>query len=413
MEQQVFSLMILSFNMFKVGKGRGSLVNLHFKEVFCEEELIGIFKQLIQTASENPGDFEENIALRIQSILKEEGIASELKYVDHHRANLYVVLEGEKEGKTLLYNGHLDTVPAGYNWDYEPFSAYEDDKGYIYGRGASDMKSGVAAMLYAVICLKRMGYPKKGKLILFLNADEEVFNIGMKQFLKENIEVDYAIISEPTDLDIAIGHKGTARYRIKTKGTAGHAAFVTNPDNAIEKMNTILTKLFEYSNSIRSLKPHGFLGSATSNITTIEGGITENIIPNYCSIIVDRRLLPGETKKSVLEEYINLLSDTHVDYEVETKTFVPSFLLNENHALVNKVYKVVEKNNKKVNIKAFGATTEAPFFAVNQGIPTIIYGPGSLEQAHVTNERVHKSQIETAGRNFVFICLSLLENEVD
>lgn len=388
-------------------------MNLHLDKVFSREELTNIFKQLIHIPSENPGDFEENIALKIQSILKEEGIASELKYVDDHRANLYVKLEGEMEGKTLLYNGHLDTVPAGGNWKYDPFSAYEDSEGYIYGRGAADMKSGVAAMLYATICLSRMGYPKKGRLILFLNADEEVFNIGMHQFLKENFAVDYAIISEPTNLDIAIGHKGTARYIIKTKGTAGHAAFVMEPDNAIQKMNAILSTLFQYSDNIRKLKPHNFFGSATSNVTTIEGGITENIIPNSCSIIVDRRLLPGETNEEVLEEYNELLSDTNIKYEIDTKTFVSSFLLDKDHSLVKRVYDIVEKNQESVKIKAFEATCEAPFFAVDKGIPTIIYGPGSLDQAHVTNERVHKSQIETAGRNFVFICLSLLENEVD
>lgn len=386
-------------------------MNINMNEVFSEEELIHTFKQLIQIPSENPGSFEENIALKIQRILKEEGITSELKYVDDRRANLYVILEGKMEGKTLLYNGHLDTVPAGDNWRHDPFLAYEDNEGYIYGRGAADMKSGVAAMLYATICLKRMGYPKKGKLILFLNADEEVFNIGMKQFLKEDFEVDYAIISEPTDLDIAIGHKGTARYRIKTRGTAGHAAVVTEPDNAIKKMNSILSKLFQYSDDIRKLKPHDYFGSATSNVTTIEGGITENIIPDSCSIIVDRRVLPGETKKAVLEEYNNLLASD--DYEIEMKTFVPSFLLDKDHILVQKVYDIVSENQESVKIKAFEATCEAPFFAVDKGIPTIIYGPGSLKQAHVTNERVHKSQIITAGRNFVFICLSLLGNEVD
>ncbi|MEI3605192.1 M20 family metallopeptidase [Pseudogracilibacillus sp. SE30717A] len=386
---------------------------LHLDEVFSTEELTDVFKQLIQIPSENPGDFEEKIALKIQSILKEEGIDSELKYVDENRTNLYAILEGEMEGKTLLYNGHLDTVPAGGNWEHNPFSAYEDDEGYIYGRGAADMKSGVAAMLYATICLKRLGYPKKGRLILFLNADEEVFNIGMHQFLKENIEVDYAIISEPTDLDIAIGHKGTARYTIHTKGTAGHAAYVLEPDNAIQKMNIILSTLFQYSEGIRKLKPHDFFGSATSNVTTIEGGITENIIPNSCSIIVDRRVLPGETNKGVLAEYNELLTETDVEYEINTKTFVPSFLLDKEHSLVKSVYDVIEKNQENVKIKAFEATCEAPFLAVEKDIPTIIYGPGSLNQAHVTNERVHKSQLETAGRNFVFICLSLLENEVD
>src|SRR5699024_1458480 len=176
-------------------------------------------------------------------------IDTEIEHLNDNRANLYAILDSKREGETLLFNGHLDTVPAGNNWDKNPFSAYEDSKGFVYGRGASDMKSGVVSMIYATICLKRMGYPTKGKLILFLNADEEVSNIGIKEFKKRDLNVDYAIISEPTNLDIAIGHKGTARYKITTQGTAGHAAVVQNPDNAIEKMNRLLSKLFDYGRS--------------------------------------------------------------------------------------------------------------------------------------------------------------------
>src|SRR5699024_6623038 len=123
---------------------------------------------------------------------------------------------------SLLYNGHLDTVPAGSNWNYPPFDAHEDNKGYISGRGASDMKAGVSAMLYAAICMKRLGYPKKGRLILFFNADEEHSNLGMKQFLQEDYKADYAIISEPTGLNINIGHRGSAKYKLYTYGEAKH-----------------------------------------------------------------------------------------------------------------------------------------------------------------------------------------------
>lgn len=244
------------------------------EEVFKEQEQVDILKKLIQIPSENPGDLEEGMALEIQRILKMEGITSELKYVDDKRPNLYAVIEGETAGKTLIYNGHLDTVPTGDNWEHHPFGGYEDKDNLIYGRGAADMKSGVAAMLYAAICLKRMGKPKQGKLILFFNADEEVSNKGMEQFLKEDIKIDYAIISEPTDLNVCIGHKGVGRYKVKTRGVAGHAAFVKNPDNAIEKMNKLLPGLFEYGHRIKEQKHHELLGRASSNVTVIEGGIT-------------------------------------------------------------------------------------------------------------------------------------------
>lgn len=383
------------------------------EEVFKEEEQISIFQRLIQTPSENPGNFEEAIALEIQQILKREGIFSKLKYVDEKRPNLYAVLEGEQEGKTLLYNGHLDTVPAGNNWHKSPFSAYKDKNNYIYGRGAADMKSGIASMLYAAICLKRMGKPKAGKLIIFFNVDEEVSNKGMRQFLKEDIAIDYAIISEPTNLDVNIGHKGVLRFKIKTKGTAGHAAFVTDPNNAIEKMNKLLTCLFDYGHQIVNKKKDKFLGKATSNVTVIRGGITGNIIPDECSITIDRRTLPNETEESILQEYHDFLKGEapDTDYEIETSSYLPASLIDEDHILVQTVYEIAKKNKKDIRIKDFEATCESPFFSVMRSIPTIIYGPGKLEQAHVANEYVHSSQVIDAGKNFIYICIGLLEDD--
>jgi succinyl-diaminopimelate desuccinylase len=378
------------------------------QEVFSEEEQIEIFRELIKVPSENPGNYEEDIALKIQEILNNEGIVSRLEYVDQKRPNIYAILEGEKEGKTLLYNGHLDTVPAGEGWDHSAFSAYEDEAGYIYGRGTSDMKAGVASMLYAAICLKRMGYPNKGKIILFFNADEEVVNLGMKQFLTEDLTSDFAIISEPTDLDIAIGHRGVSRYYVKTKGVAGHACYVKEPNNAIEKMNKLIPAIFSWGEEIKKKKTNDFLGSALSNVTTIKGGIAGNIIPDECVIEIDRRVLPGETKEQVLKEYKELLSRSGIEYEIENYTFLPASLIERDHFLVESVKEVSQKYKKGCQIKSFEATCEAPFFSVNKGIPTIIFGPGTLDQAHVKNERVHRSQVVIAGKIFVEVGLKLL-----
>ncbi|MFA1820817.1 M20 family metallopeptidase [Virgibacillus oceani] len=377
---------------------------------FDELEQIKIFKELIQTPSENPGDYEEKIAKKIQDILNDEGIKNRLVYVDQHRPNVYAILEGEREGKTLLYNGHIDTVPAGKGWKYDPFSANEDENEYIYGRGTSDMKAGVASMLYAAVCLKRTGFPKNGKLILFFNADEEISNLGMKQFLKEDITADYAIISEPTELDIAIGHRGTARYYLKTKGTAGHACYVDEPDNAIEKMNSLLPSLFEWGRKIKKERTNDFLGSALSNVTTVRGGTAGNIIPDECTVEIDRRLLPDEKKEDVYDEYKELLiKEGKVDFELENYTFLPASIIDKDHSFVKSMYDITKIYNDQVKIKSFEATCEAPFFSVNKGIPTIIFGPGSLSQAHVVNERVYKAEVVTAGKLFIEICMSLLK----
>jgi len=271
------------------------------------------------------------------------------------------------------------------------------------------MKAGVSAMLYAAICMKRLGYPKKGRLILFFNADEEHSNLGMKQFLQEDYKADYAIISEPTGLNINIGHRGSAKYKLYTYGEAKHAGIVENPYNAIENMNKLLSALFEYSAKIKKTKQHRLLGSAKSNVTMINGGTAPNIIPEECNITIERRLLPSETNETVLKEYKKLLDVQDVKYKIENTTFLSSSLIDKNHELVNKVYYITEKHKKDTKITAFKATCEAPFFSVEKSIPTIIYGPGELSEAHTANEKVHRNQVLAAGRNFIEIGLTILE----
>ncbi|WP_017186166.1 M20 family metallopeptidase [Alkalibacillus haloalkaliphilus] len=376
---------------------------------YDSEEQINIFKEILKTPSENPGDYEEGVAKVISDILKQEGIESRLVPIDDNRVNLYATLESGVNGNHLLFNGHLDTVPTGDGWSVDPFGGEEVD-GYIYGRGASDMKAGVASMVYAAICLKRAGYPKTGKLTLFFNADEERINLGMKQFLQENLEADYAIISEPTDLDIAIGHRGVARFYLKTQGEAGHSCYVKKPINAIEKMSGILPGLFQYTESIRKEKNDDFLGHAISNITTINGGVAGNIIPDECVVEIDRRTLPGETIEDIEEEYHQVIRNWNstIPYELERYTFLPASLISSDHPFVETLQEKANRHVENSNIKSFEATCEAPFFSVEKGIPTIIFGPGSISEAHVTNEKVAKEEIIQASHIFIDLCEEIL-----
>src|SRR5699024_8179591 len=151
-------------------------------EYFKEKELIEILQGLISKDSENPSSTEESTARYIQDILYENGINSNFTWVQEGRPNVFAEINGVSSGKTLLYNGHLDVVPAGEGWKNNPFLGNIID-GKMYGRGSADMKSGVAAMIYAAIVIKRMGCPFQGKIVLFFNIDEERENLGMWSFL--------------------------------------------------------------------------------------------------------------------------------------------------------------------------------------------------------------------------------------
>ncbi|MFK9093860.1 M20 family metallopeptidase [Bacillus salipaludis] len=390
--------------------------NLNIPNYFHSEELIQILCGLIDKNSENPTSTEEGAALFIQSLLKDNGIESELSYADKGRPNLIARLKGNKPGKTLLFNGHLDVVPAGLGWSVDPFKGIVQD-GKVFGRGAADMKSGLAAMIYAAIVLKKMGTPFSGEIILFFNVDEERVNIGMQHFLKSDITAHYAVIGEPTNLDICIAHKGVGRYKLHTKGTSQHAAKVENMDNAINKMAAIIYELNRLNEKISTLEDP-LLGKGSLTITEIKGGIAPNMVPDHCTIEIDRRLLPADTQESVNLEIKQSLRSTNdlseLDYELEEYLFLPASYISKDHSLVKSLKNVKEKiQGKEANVRVFEATCEASFLSQHKGIPTVIVGPGSLRQAHVVDEYVEIDEVIQAAAIYIELGLQLLENPCD
>lgn len=388
---------------------------LRITDYFQSDELMEIVQGLIAEKSENPIYTEESTARYVQKVLKDNGIESQLSWAADGRPNVFAELKGESDGSTLLYNGHLDVVPAGKGWQSEPFSSVIRD-GKLYGRGAADMKSGVAAMIYAAIVLKRMGNPFNGKLLLFFNVDEEQGNLGMRQFLKENRTADYAIISEPTELEICIAHKGVARYRLRTKGTAQHAAKVKEPGhNAIANMSSFIQALEELNKRLMK-KKDPLLGNAMLTVTQINGGTAINIVPDRCEIDIDRRLIDGETEESVRKELEQVLENVaktnNIDYELEDYLFLPATKIVKDHVLVQRLAQVVnELYSKEATIDVFGATCEAPFLSVYKEIPTVICGPGSLDQAHVVDEFVDVQQIIKAANMFIGLVPQILQTK--
>ncbi|OZB96934.1 acetylornithine deacetylase [Paenibacillus sp. XY044] len=393
---------------------------------FNEQELLDTVCGLIRIPSENPPGREEAAARYVLKLLRAEGIEAELQWAAPERPNVVARLKGVAEGPALLYNGHLDVVPAGEGWSTDPFAACLRD-GHIIGRGAADMKSGVAAMLYAAILLHRRGCPFAGELILLFNVDEERENVGMRHFLRSGVHADYAVIGEPTDLGICTAHKGVGRYRIRTAGVAGHAAKVLEPDNAIPKMAALISALEPLRSRLKeSADP--LLGYATLNVTQIKGGTAPNIVPQHCEIEIDRRVIPGETAAQVLEqlkEALNAAAGTgtgtgsstglgadsgEAAYEVDDYLFIPASTIPQDHKLVQALAAVTgEVLGSPSAIGIFAATCEAPFLSVDLGIPTVIFGPGSLDQAHVKDERAPVRQVADAAKVYMQLAMRLLQ----
>lgn len=376
-----------------------------------QQELTTLLCRLIQFPSENPPGNEKAVALFIAEVLRAEGFDVDIQEVTADRPNVIARLNGQQPGKRLILNGHSDVVPCGEGWSVDPFAAVIDGD-RIIGRGAADMKSGVAAMMFAAILMKRRQYAFNGEIVLLFNVDEERINLGMEHFVAQGVKADYAIIGEPTSLEICVAHKGVSRTRLTTHGTAGHAAKTRNPDSAIDKMAGLLPELLEECRRVK-LKHHELLGNASMLVTTINGGSAPNIVPQSCSIEIDRRVLPGERRNEINDSLQRALHgiglNPQQDYSLENYLFIPASAIEESHPLVEAACQVVDSITGAARKTIFDATCEAPFFSVGCQIPTIIMGPGDLAQAHVKDEYVKIEELHQAAQIYTSLALYLLK----
>ncbi|MEM3439621.1 MAG: M20 family metallopeptidase [Candidatus Bathyarchaeia archaeon] len=365
------------------------------KDGGIEDYALSLLSDLIAIPSVNPpGEKYDEICRRIESALKELGFKTRIVEGVKGKPNLIGTLG---EGRpTLLFNGHVDVVPPGMGWETDPFKAVEKE-GRIYGRGTSDMKGALAAMIAAVKKISDEGVALKGSLIFTATVDEETGGLDGLGYLvrKEGLRADYCLSGEPTRLNVCRCEKGVYWSKISVRGKAAHGSTPERGINAIEKMAKIISAL----QSIRFEKVHKILGRPTINIGVISGGTKINIVPDYCEILVDRRMLPAEDPSEVKGEIESALKavkaqDPLVDYRIEDLLFADPFELPEDAPLVKMAVSAVEEAlGRRPDITGLTGFTDARFTAVDAKIPSVLVGPGNIAQAHTANEFVEKKQI--------------------
>lgn len=358
-----------------------------------------ILKALVAYDTTNPPGEEQALAEAIASALGKTGFAVETPSCGQGRASVIASLK-RGYGKKLVFNGHLDVVPAGSGWKSDPFSAMERE-GRIYGRGTADMKGGVAAMIAAALRLAGQPGSFSGELVLNFVADEEITNLGTLSCKKWWKDADYVVIGEPTALDIEIAHRGTARFAITIEGRPCHSSMPWNGRNAIEKAADVILAIQKY-NAVLAERKHPLLPSPTAAVTMIGGGEKDNIIPGFCTLCVDRRMIPGDTGDSVEQEIHEILQaamGTGSDaYTYALKRYIcldagsvdaASEIVSHAEAAFSKCF------GHAAAVKDFPATCEQAIFTQN-GVPAIIFGPGSIDQAHIADEYVDAGELEAA-----------------
>lgn len=374
------------------------LFELHKGFSMSRKDEIAILKDLIEIDTTNPPGNEMQAARYLAALLEPYGFRCEMQAVGENRANLVAEI-GVGNEPELMLNGHLDVVPAVGEWKTNPFEAVCKN-GKIYGRGSSDMKGGIAAMCEAAIRISIQGNIKKGKLRLVFAADEECSNIGTEYYLKHQNSGKYAIIGEPTELQIAVAHRGVSRDYIDLLGEERHAALSSDSEDAIQKAARSVLVLGEKNHQLQKIS-HEVLPAPSIVVTMLQGYEKDNVIPGKVRLLTDFRILPGMTHDDVEHILDEALQAEHIiGYEKSLHFYMPGGEVNPESIFVKTCLdvrkQVLGSDAGENKVCAFDASCEQCFF-VEHGIETIICGPGSIKQAHTVDEYTSEDQVHLAA----------------
>lgn len=265
----------------------------------------GRLAQLVSINTENPPGQEVEAVAYLAHELSRIGLSVETQEILPGRSNVVARL-GNGPGPIFAFNSHIDVVPAGDGWT-RPALALTEADGRLYGRGACDAKGPIVAMIEAIELLVAERSAWSGDLLAIFVADEEAQSRGAKAFVASKPRIDLAIIGEPTSNVVASAHKGSLRPRIRVSGKTAHSGMPHLGINAILEAGRLMGLVTELHERDIKQRSHKLVGSASITVTRIEGGHADNVIPDRCEFLIDRRLLPGETEPQAIAEIEELL----------------------------------------------------------------------------------------------------------
>jgi len=350
---------------------------------------IALLRELVAIDSVNPSlvpgaKGEAAIADAIAQHLRQIGLDVEVQEAAPGRPNVVGVLEGRGPGRSLMLCGHVDTV--GVEAMAAPFDPVERD-GRLYGRGSQDMKGGVAAMIDAARVLAQEGLPA-GRLIIAAVVDEEYESLGADA-LVARWRADAAVVTEPTDMQIAIGHKGFAWFEVETRGRAAHGSRPREGRDAIMRMGRVLHELERIDRALQRKRPHPLMGTASLHASIIGGGRELSSYPDRCTLKLERRTVTGETDASVRAEMDGVLerlraADLEFEGSVTPLFSRPSYEVPPTHELPRALLSALstlpgsaqppmpDKDRAFVGMSFW---TDAAVLG-SAGIPSVLFGPG-------------------------------------
>lgn len=356
-----------------------------------DEKTENILRKLIYANTTNPPGNEMDAIRTILSFFPEE-IDYEIINHGDNRGSLLIEIKGKDEEK-IGFIGHMDTVPVldETSWIYPPFDGVIKD-GYMYGRGTSDMKGGVTAMILTALYFIENNITPPHTLKFVFTADEESAGIGIQTLRDKGLlkDITRVFIAEPSDEKIGICEKGALWLNIYIKGKSAHGSKPELGINAIEK-------LYEYINRLKDVldlnESHSLLGESSFAITLIQGGAKTNIIPEEANASVDIRTIPRLKHDEILRKAFSIgkrMEDenTGMSIEIQVENDRPPLIMDEEDSFIKDIVKTYEKLSYPVEFKGINFYTDASQLIPFHNIPFVILGPGEENMCHQRNERI-------------------------
>jgi acetylornithine deacetylase/succinyl-diaminopimelate desuccinylase family protein len=374
-------------------------------------ELTALLQELVRRPSENPPGAEEPVARFLAEACRDLGLNAELEEVLPGRPNVYASTGGHGEAG-LLFLGHTDTVPAGEGWTHAPFDGALVD-GRVIGRGAADMKAGIAAAVIAMAALRRCGIGLERPVALAAVIDEEEAGAGVKALLERpGFGAAAAIVCEPTDLQTIIACRGNCYVQVEVTGRSAHAGSVDEGRNAIYGATRVVDAIRGLHQQLASRR-HPLLGSGSWSVGTIHGGTGTAMVPDRCRISADRRLLPGESGEDAhaqVQAAVAGLDLGELGVRTELLMEIPSFELPPDHDLVQGVRLAsLDAGAPEQPVAGWTAACDGGYLMRYAGIPSVVLGPGSVvEQAHRPDESVPVAEVELAAGAYALYAARVL-----
>lgn len=344
------------------------------------EFLTNTLVDLVKINSINPtlspeGHGEVEIASFIGDLLSQSGIQTALYHLGERRANVVGVRKGSGGGKTLMWNAHMDTV--GSNGMENPFAA-KIISGKLFGRGSQDMKGGLAAMIAAARALEVSGVQLKGDLILAGVSDEECASIGTIDLLKHH-HADAAIVTEPTNLELCLAHRGFILYEVKTLGKAAHGSRFLEGVDAIAHMGRFLYEMDLLGQDLITRPPHPLVGPPSLHASIIQGGSEVSTYPASCNLHIERRTNPGENEDQITAEFQAIIdrlmaNDPVFNAELRPYQSRSPYEIDPNAEIVKVMKNVVQAYTGHAAVIAGASFWTDAALLEEAGIPSVVFG---------------------------------------